>query len=62
MERLSSQDFAAGADLAEVAMAAFDALDVDKSNSLDYEEFVAMLSGTHSDYLGDLATSERRSA
>jgi len=62
MERLSSQDhFAAGADLAEVAMAAFDALDVDKSNSLDYEEFVAMLSGTHSDYLGDLAAAGRPS-
>ena len=34
------------------APAIFDALDVDKSGSLDYEEFVAMMSG-HRDLLQD---------
>ena len=29
------------------AMQAFDALDVDQSGTLDYGEFVAMMSGTH---------------
>jgi len=40
-------------ELEAAANTAFDALDVDKSESLDYAEFVAMLSGTRTEYLKD---------
>ena len=57
IQRLSTTpSFARGGlveDLEEAANQIFDALDVDKSGSLDYDEFVSMMSGTHSDYLAD---------
>lgn len=48
---------AAGRDWAADAAAAFDALDRDQSGTLDYEEFVAMLSGTRATQ--DLASPTR---
>uniref|UniRef100_A0A7S2GGQ6 Calmodulin n=1 Tax=Haptolina brevifila TaxID=156173 RepID=A0A7S2GGQ6_9EUKA len=58
IERLSTQDFYGGGEMEKTeleaaANTAFDALDVDKSESLDYAEFVAMLSGTRTEYLKD---------
>jgi len=54
VERLSSLNLPVGGDMTSSVNAAFDALDVDKSGSLDYSEWVAMMSGTHSDYLADV--------